>query len=113
MSLHSHSLRSLPEAAAADKATVAVAVCVCVRVCACVCTQAGPTLVSADLSVLNYVALQSHKPIICPFKALEHTQEKYNRGIFLAQLKQRCAITGTFLAFVRAYDSLGTKLEQP
>lgn len=33
MSLHSHSLRSLPETAAADKATVAVTVCVC---CVCV-----------------------------------------------------------------------------
>lgn len=36
MSLHSHSLRSLPETAAADKATVAVTVCVCVC-CVCVC----------------------------------------------------------------------------
>lgn len=69
MSLHSHSLRSLPEAAAADKATVPV--------CVCACTQAGPT-VSADLSVLNYVALWSHKAIICPFKASERV------GIFLA-----------------------------
>ena len=32
MSLHSHSVRTLPEAAAADKATVAVCVCVCARV---------------------------------------------------------------------------------
>lgn len=53
--------------------------------CVCVYTEAGPTLVSADLSVLNYVALWSHKPIICPFKALEHTQkEKHNRGILSA-----------------------------
>lgn len=76
MSLHSHSLRSLPETAAADKATVAVAVTVCVCVlCLCVYSQTGPTLVSADLSALNYVAVRSHKPIICPFKALEHTQK--------------------------------------
>lgn len=70
MSPRSHSLRPLPEAAAADRATVAV----CVRVCA----QAGPTRLSADLSVLNYVAPWSHKPIICPFSACsERAQDSH------------------------------------
>lgn len=70
MSLHTHSLRTLPEAAAADKATMAGCVCVCAF------SHSNFTLVYADLSVFYYVAMISHKSVICPVKIFLNSSQQ-------------------------------------